>query len=212
MSLWWKFQLRIPTGQASMKRGKNVKICLKCFLKLLACLACHSWYREVKFSSQRHRYVWLMCHQISASCQYSFCPISWSHHEVMMKSPWSHDEVIMTYCNRHGFEGVLARGWNLVTQKSTYLCPCVENFSSLYLLWQASQASKFPAASFNPLLPMMPSWNGTEGVLARGWNLVKHKSTYLCRCDENFSSLYQLARPAWKGKKPLKFAGLACPH
>ena len=95
-----------------------------------------SWYREVKFSSQQHRYVDLCLTKFQPRANTPSIPFR----EGIMRASCGQNECIMTNCNRHGIEG----GWNLVTHKSTYLCRCVENFSSLYQLWQASQASKYP--------------------------------------------------------------------
>ena len=121
----------------------SILITQKCFLKLLACLACHGWYRELKFSSHRHRYVDLCVTKFQPLANTPSIPcLLWCPHVAALSPPCRRLVARMTP-SWNGIEGVLARGWNLVTYKSTYLWWCDENFSSLYQLWQARQANNF---------------------------------------------------------------------
>ena len=130
----------------------SILITQKCFLKLLACLACHGWYRELKFSSHRHRYVDLYVTKFQPLANTPSIPF---HEGVMRATSRRQGGDKAATCghhNRHGIEGVLARGWNLVTHKFTYLLHCDANFSFPYQLWQASQANIFKKAVFSFLV------------------------------------------------------------
>ena len=159
-----------------------------------------------------------MCDQISAS--FNPMPVTighdalilpaWCPHDARMMPAWCplemglkeywHEAEIWSHISPHTYVTVL-KIWAPYTN-----CDRQDRPTTLKSIFE------FLGLKDTNDAPKMPSWNGIEGVLARGWNLVKHKSTYLCCCDENFSSLYQLARPAWKGGKNVKICWPGLPH
>ena len=113
---------------------------------------------------------------------------AWRPHEMGLKEYWQEAE-IWSHISPHTYDDVMkisAPYTNRDRQDRPTTLKSIFEFLGLM-------------DTNDPLV--MPSWNGVEGVSARGWNLVTHKSTYLCHCDKNFSSLYQL----WQASQASNF-------